>query len=80
MQQVYRMKKVIIVCLISICLIRCTSPDKEITGGILIEFGDFNKINTSLLDDIDFVKLETNQECLIDEIRQIEVFNERINF
>ena len=72
------MKKLIIVCFIAIFLVQCTFPDKEITGGILIEFGDVKKINTSLLDDLDFVKLETNSACLIDEIRQIEIFNERI--
>ena len=73
------MKKIIVVCFIVICLIQCSSPDKEITGGgILIEFGDIEKINTALLDDLDFVKLGTNEECLIEEIRQIEIFNERI--
>ena len=74
-----KMKRIIIVCFISIFLIRCTFSDKESTdGGILIEFGDIKKINTALLDDMDFVKLETNQESIIEGIRQIEVFNEHI--
>lgn len=73
------MKKGIIIFLIVASFVKCTSPYKENNdNGVIIEFGKAEKANTSLLADMDFVKLETIEHCLIDEILQIEVFDKQI--
>ena len=69
----------LIICLIAVSFFQCTSSNKKSSdNGIMIEFGEVRKVNTSLLEDIDFIKLETNEQCLIENINQIEVFNGHI--
>lgn len=60
-------------------LIQCTTHSKkqeeDKDNNIQINFERIKPHKTSLLDNISFVRLETKDECLIDNINQIEVFN-----
>jgi|GEM_PF-6309811 hypothetical protein len=76
------MKIYVAACFILFFLFQCTTPsrnaEKDPENSVLIEFKSIETQNTSLLKDITFVKLETNDECLIGNINQIEIFDESI--
>lgn len=77
------MKKYIGAFLLLIFMIQCTTSSKKTEKGYteneyLVEFGNIEVQHTSLLKNVTFVKLETNDECLVGEIKQIEVFRKSI--
>ena len=52
---------------------------KEQSQGTVVDFGAFTKISDNqLLEQYRFVKLETNESCLLGAIDQIEVFANKI--
>lgn len=76
------MKKYIVLFSIFFLLLHCTTPTKDAESNfgesVEIEFKSIESQSTSLLKDITFVKLETNNEILLGDINQIEVFDESI--
>ena len=63
-------------------MLQCTTPsknaEKNFENNVQIVFKSIESQSTSLLKDITFVKLETNDENLLGNINQIEVFDELI--
>lgn len=63
-------------------LLQCTTPsknaEKNSENNFHVEFKSIKSQSTSILKDITFVKLETNDDNLLGDINQIEVYNESI--
>lgn len=60
---------------------QCTSPSSsnyENDNGVQIKFSCIESQSTSILKDINFVKLETDNDILLGDITQIEVFQDDI--
>ena len=73
------MKKLLLFCLSVMFFCQCSTSMKDKDGDCTsIKFGRIEIVNTSVLQQMNFVKLETSDECLIEEINQIEVFNDKI--
>ncbi len=76
------MKFHVIFCLILSFLFGCTTPsnhtEKSLSHDVRIEFKSIEPVSTSLLKDFTFVKLETNDEVLLEDISQIDIFDETI--
>lgn len=73
------MKKYIVLFSMSFLLLQCTTStkNKKYNFGekVQIEFKSIESQSTSILKDITFVKLETNNEIVFGDINQIEVFD-----
>ncbi|WP_291530366.1 6-bladed beta-propeller [Bacteroides sp. UBA939] len=81
------MRKYLFICLFTYLVftifVQCTSSsgskDKDLLEDArAIEFGKLEKEKTSMLHELTFIKLETNDDCLIKQINQIQVFDNHI--
>ena len=75
-------KKIIIIGLSAFVVFACSQTQQTIKyeNEVNINFGELHSFKMSdLLNLHHFVKLETNESCLIGEIKEFQIFNDRIN-
>ncbi|MDD4712112.1 MAG: 6-bladed beta-propeller [Bacteroidales bacterium] len=67
-------------CLLLFCQCNSKKEKEKISSSnsINVDFGDLSKTKSSIISIEKFIRLETNAKCLIQQINQIEIFNDKI--